>query len=83
MSDSAASIAGLGVSFSIGETIREARELRDLTQEYVAAFTNISRPQLANIERGHAMPSVATIEEVADALNVSFVYETKRGWRFI
>ncbi len=68
------------MSGSIGEAIREARERRDLTQVYVAAFLNVGRTQLVNIESGTYMPSIATVEEVADALGVSFVYATRKGW---
>lgn len=65
---------------TIGEVIREAREWRGLTQGELAAQMGVGRTQVVNIESGRFWPSVQSLEEAADALRVSFLYRSNRGW---
>lgn len=56
----------------LGEAISYARQRAEQTQEWLAAFTEISRSQIANVEAGHSRPSIETLEEIARALGVRF-----------
>lgn len=70
-------------SGSIAETLKQARLDRGVTQERLAACTNVTRPQIANIESGRYLPSLASVEEIADALQVNLEYLAGCGWRVI
>ena len=65
---------------TIGEVIREARKRRGLTQGELAAQMGVGRTQVVNIESGRFRPSVQSLEEAADALRVSLLYRSNRGW---
>jgi DNA-binding XRE family transcriptional regulator len=51
--------------------IRGLRERRGWTQQDLALATGILRPNIARIERGTALPSLATLVRVARGLGVS------------
>ncbi len=59
-------------SFKIlfGKRIKYFRELKNLTQEYLAELANIEQSSLSNIERGRVYPSVETLCRLASALDV-------------
>jgi putative transcriptional regulator len=48
--------------------LTELREAKGLTQTQLAKKAMISRPLLANIERGYANPSLKTANKIAGAL---------------
>lgn len=52
----------------IGQVIRTNREQRGLSQESLAALADINRSYLGEIERGIAVPSIETLQKLADAL---------------
>ncbi len=56
---------------SLGETIREFRHLRRLSQEELAAQANIHVTYLSAFECGKRNPSLAIFFSVAAALNVA------------
>ena len=49
--------------------LTEMREAKGLTQTELAKKAKISRPLLANIERGYANPSLKTADKIAIALS--------------
>jgi len=52
--------------------IKKIREARGLTQEQLSKMVNVSRPYLADIERGFKRnPSFALLERIAQALGVT------------
>jgi transcriptional regulator with XRE-family HTH domain len=56
---------------ALGKAIRELRETREMTQEDLAAVAEITVRTLSQIETGNANPTWATVDDIADALNVS------------
>lgn len=52
----------------IGRVIRSNRERRGLSQESLAELAELSRTYLGEIERGEAVPSLITLQKLADAL---------------
>lgn len=60
-----------------GRVIRECREQRGLSQEALAELAGLSRSFLGEIERGAAVPSIETLQKLADALGekLSFMVE--------
>ncbi|MEY9140404.1 MULTISPECIES: helix-turn-helix domain-containing protein [Mammaliicoccus] len=61
---------------SIGNTIKEIRKQRKLTQQELADELKISRSYLSDIENGNKNPSIKTTEKLAKKLNVSVGYLT-------
>jgi DNA-binding XRE family transcriptional regulator len=56
---------------AIGFGIRAAREARGWTQSDLARATGIRRPNVARLERGSALPNLATLHRVACGLETS------------
>ncbi len=54
----------------VGRRLRQIRRSRDLTQEQLAELVGLSANFISLIENGDAAPSFATIEKLAQALNV-------------
>lgn len=58
----------------VGQRIRELRQERGLTMEKLAYESEMdSKGHLSNIERGLVMPTVATLEKLAEGLETSVV----------
>lgn len=53
----------------IGAKITEVRLTRGLTQAQLAEKVNVSVETISRIERGVSLPSLKTIETIADSLN--------------
>ena len=54
-----------------GCVLRTNREQRGLSQEALASLANLNRSYLGEIERGVAVPSLDTMQKLADALGES------------
>ncbi len=54
----------------IGSTIRALRTERKKTQDELSGLAGIARSHLAAIESGKNSPTVETLWQIADALNV-------------
>lgn len=54
-----------------GQTLRQARVKRGLTQEDLALETDIDRAFISRIERGVSAPSLFTIFSIAEALDIN------------
>lgn len=52
-----------------GQKIRQVRERKRYSQEYLAELANLNRSYIGEIERGAVEPSLATMEKLAIALN--------------
>ena len=61
----------LANNMSIGSNLKQARKLRELSQEQLATMADISIGHISKIERDKVDPSVSTIKELAKALNCS------------
>jgi transcriptional regulator with XRE-family HTH domain len=56
---------------SLGEIIRQQRELAELSMRQFAELAGISNPYLSQIERGLRAPSVTVLDSIARTLKVS------------
>jgi transcriptional regulator with XRE-family HTH domain len=56
---------------SLGEIIRQQRELTELSMRQFAELAGISNPYLSQFERGLRAPSQAVLDQIARTLKVS------------
>ena len=61
-------------TFSLGARLRALRKERDLTQREMASRAGVSSNAISLIERSQISPSVATLQNLATALNVKMSY---------
>lgn len=66
----------------LGTVIRERRETLGISQEGLAALSELSRTYIGEIERGAVSVSVVTLQKIADGLNLKLselilLYEQK------
>jgi transcriptional regulator with XRE-family HTH domain len=54
---------------TLGDVIRQQREMQELSLRQLAGLTGISNPYLSQIERGRRDPSAAVVDAIADALD--------------
>ena len=54
-----------------GAVIRQLRKSRGWSQERLAADASLNRSYMGEIERAHAIPTLATAEKLARALEVA------------
>lgn len=54
-----------------GAVIRQLRKARGWSQERLAADASVNRSYMGEIERAHAIPTLATAEKLAQALEVA------------
>ncbi|HUN91260.1 MAG TPA: helix-turn-helix transcriptional regulator [Burkholderiaceae bacterium] len=67
-----ASAAGPGaLAPRFGRVVRELREARGWSQERLASRAELNRSYMGEVERAAAMPSLATAEKLARALDIS------------
>lgn len=59
---------------SFPEVLRELRKKKAYTQKEVAGYLNLTRATYGHYETGHAEPSTAIIQKLADFFNVSVDY---------
>lgn len=55
----------------IGNEIQKIRKSRDITQEMLAEFTDLSTAHIGHIERGTRIPSLETIVRICRVLQIS------------
>lgn len=58
------------LTLQFGKAVREAREARGWSQEALAEQAELNRSYLGEVERGRAMPSLATVAKLAYALGL-------------
>ena len=56
---------------TLGDIIRQQRELAALPMRQLAAMVGISNPYLSQIERGLRQPSARILKDIAKALRIS------------
>ena len=59
------------MSLYIGETIKRLRKERDLTQEMLANFLNVSYQSVSKWERGESYPDITLIPTIASFFGVT------------
>ncbi|MEC5397378.1 helix-turn-helix domain-containing protein [Uliginosibacterium sp. H1] len=60
-----------GLCHRFGRVVRQSREANGWSQEQLAERADLNRSYIGEIERGDAMPSLATIAKLATALGVT------------
>ncbi len=68
--------------FAIGQRIKRMRKARELSQENLAEFAEISTVHMSHIENGKTKLSLPVLVAIADALDVrvdSLLYDEPRG----
>src|SRR5262245_23373838 len=63
-------------ALALGTRIRERRRRLGLSLVRLAEVTELSHPFLSQVERGHARPSITSLQRIASALDV------EPGWLF-
>lgn len=58
------------LALAIGQRVRALREEQGLTQEQLAFESDFSKGHLSSLERGLVMPTVASLQVLADRLGV-------------
>lgn len=58
----------------IGNKLKKLRHSKNLSLDKVAKLTNVSKPMLAQIEKGETNPTVATLWKIASGLGVPFSF---------
>jgi transcriptional regulator with XRE-family HTH domain len=63
---------------NIGNNIKQIRELKNFSQEYMAQELGISQPAYARIEGGTVIPKIDRLQRIAEILeiDVSFLLNT-------
>ncbi|MEW6286136.1 MAG: helix-turn-helix domain-containing protein [Chloroflexota bacterium] len=61
-------------SFSLGEKLRQLRSERNISQRDLARLAGLSPNAISLIERDETSPSVATLQNLANALNIRMSY---------
>ena len=56
------------IAIKFGRVIRSNRKKHSLSQEALAELANLNRSYLGEIERGGTVPSIETMQKLADAL---------------
>jgi transcriptional regulator with XRE-family HTH domain len=56
---------------TVGEKVRQYRKIKGLSQEELAALVGVSAETVGNIERAKHAPSLATLEKILAALEVT------------
>ena len=58
------------VTSSFGVALRQLRDEQGWSQEQLAARAELNRTYIGDLERGHSIPSLATLEKLARALSI-------------
>lgn len=61
----------MSIAIYFGRVIKQLREERRYSQEVLADRASLNRTYLGEVERGVAVPSLATINKIANALNLT------------
>ncbi|HWP85863.1 MAG TPA: helix-turn-helix transcriptional regulator [Terriglobia bacterium] len=56
---------------NLGESIRKIRQSKGLSQGEMQKRTGILRSYLSRVENGHTIPSLATLQRLASAMDVA------------
>jgi transcriptional regulator with XRE-family HTH domain len=70
---------------NIGSNIKQIRELKNYSQEYMARELEISQPAYARIENGTVIPKIDRLQRIADILeiDISFLLNTTNVFNLI
>ncbi|MFV3012012.1 helix-turn-helix domain-containing protein [Clostridium botulinum] len=57
-----------------GDRLKELREEKEMTQEELGKFLNVSRQTISGYEAGAIEPSISNLVKLADIFNISLDY---------
>lgn len=57
-------------AITLGKVIRNKRESLELSQEHLAALSDLNRNYIGEVERGEVSVSVAALEKIANGLGM-------------
>lgn len=63
----------------VGENVKAARLARDITQEELAERSGFSQQYLSGLERGQRNPTIVSLYELAQALEVDVLTLVQSG----
>jgi len=63
--------SGKDINTAFSEVLRELRELRGLSQEALAAKSDLDRTYISLLERGQRQPTLKSISSLANALETT------------
>ena len=58
-------------AFLVGETIRKARQSKNLTQDELGALIGVKKAQISRLERGYNNMTLTTVSRVFRALGIN------------
>ena len=64
-----------GTAREVAEDDSEARENAGLTQKELAAITGLTQSNISNIEKGNNIPTLATLNKIANATGKRLVID--------
>ena len=56
---------------SVGVAVRQSREAYGWSQERLAEYSDLNRSYVGEVERGHAIASLQTVEKLARSLGIT------------
>ena len=59
------------VEITLSDRLRTLREAKGMTQGELSQLVSISRPQIANLEKGRGEPSLGVLREICEALDTT------------
>ena len=59
------------LQINVGKHIQKLRELKGISQQDLAAKCNFEKSNMSRLEAGRVNPTLATIEKVAKALDIT------------
>jgi len=57
---------------NLGQQLKKLRQQRGMSLDEISKLTDVSKGQLAQMEKGESNPTVSTIWKIADGLKISF-----------
>ena len=61
-------------AFLVGETIRKARQSKNMTQEELGVLIGVRKAQISRLERGYNNMTLTTVSRVFRALGITSAY---------
>ena len=59
---------------SVGQRLKAARNALGLTQEQLAEQVDRTKEAISNLERGHNLPTIETLDRICDVLGIPIRY---------
>lgn len=67
-------------AFLVGETIRKARQSKNMTQEELGVLIGVRKAQISRLERGYNNMTLTTVSRIFRALGITSAYLDLSGF---